>query len=195
MKPLVVAARELLWLGRGSVATGLGLLGAGLLLRSPFDLTALEAVTGALVFGLFVAGAGGSLVLGVRSGPAILYRRTFERAPAPPADVRGEGPRATALRAVGTASIASIAVMTVAVVALAVALLLFGEPRNKLLTRLPQLALLVGAGWMLVLGTIALWVAVWFRRWERRWGKVLICPRRHSGLLGPIYYVVPGRAS
>jgi hypothetical protein len=164
------------------------LVTAILVLTSGSQLTALEGVTSVVAFGVSVGAAGGRLVLGVRTGPSILYLRIFERAPAPPPGARGEAARATAVRAIAAALAVAAGLLLAAAVLLALTLTLVGEPQSRLFDHLPQLSALVAAGWMLVVGVVARRVAVWFARWEQRRGKVLVCPRLHSGSLRPVYY-------
>ena|SRR5437588_1704991 len=188
MMPLVVARRELRWIGRTASAAGILILIGDLSARSLTHVTGVEAVVTALVFGISTSAAMGSLVLGVRTGPSILYVRIFELAPSPPADARGEPPRATAIRGVATGLAAAAGLLAAAAILLGATLGLTGESADVFVKRLPDLTALVAGGWLLVLGVIALRVAVWFGRWEARRGKVLICPRLHSGMLRHVYY-------
>jgi hypothetical protein len=186
--PLVVARRELRWIGRTACAAAVVTLAGGLVAPALTHVTALEAVVSALVFGISASSAVGSLVLGVRTGPSILYLRIFELAPAPPPESRGEPPRATAGRGIGAGLAASAGLALAAVLLLGATLALTGESQDALVKRVPVLSALVAGAWMLVLGVITLRVAAWFERWEARRGKVLVCPRLHSGMLRHVYY-------
>lgn len=188
MGPLVVAAEELRWLGRGWCAAGLATLAAAVLSGSAGDLTRLEVAACALVFGLALGGAVGGLVLGVRTGPPILYRRIFDLAPPPPVGAGGESHRTTARRAVGVALATAVGLALASAAALVAALILLGAPQRDLFDHLPQASALVSGCWMLVAGLVALRVAVWFGRWERLRERVLVCPPLHSGLLRHVYY-------
>jgi hypothetical protein len=188
VRPLVVAAHELRWLGRGWLAAGVVTLGAVVVSGSLGELTALEVAAVALVFGLSLGGAIGGLVLGVRTGPPILYRRIFDIAPPPPPDARGESRRTTARRAVWTALAAGVFLALGAALALPATLILLGTPRHELLDHLPQAAGLVASGWLLVAGAVALEVATWFERWQRLHERVIVCAPLHSGLLRHVYY-------
>jgi hypothetical protein len=188
VKPSVVAARELRWLGWAWCAAGVAALGAGLAAGSVARLGTLEAAASVLVFGLSVGGSLGGLLLGVRTPPPILYLRIFDIAPEPPPHARGEAPRTTALRAVAAALAEVLPLMLLSALALAVTLLLIGEPQDELPDQLAQITAFVTGGWLLVAATIALRVAAWVTRWERLRGKVLICPPLHSGRLSHVYY-------
>jgi len=186
--PLVVAVKELRWIGRTTCVAGAVALAAGLVAHSLTEVTGLEAVVSGAVFGISTGAAVGSLVLGVRTGPSILYLRIFELAPAPPADARGEPPRATAVRGIAAGLAAGLGLLLAAAILLGATLGLTGESADEFVKRLAVLTALVAGAWMLVLGAIALRVGVWFGRWEARRGKVLVCPRLHSGMLRHVYY-------
>jgi hypothetical protein len=188
VRPLVVAAHELRWLGRGWLGAGVVTLGADLVSGSLADLGTLDVAASALVFGLALGGAAGGLVLGVRTGPPILYRRIFDLAPPPPVGARGEDHRATARRAVRAALAAAAGLAVAAAFALVAAMVLLGKPKHDLLDQLPQAAALVAGCWMLVAGAVALRVALWFMRWERLRQRVVLCSPLHSGLLRHVYY-------
>jgi hypothetical protein len=188
VRPLVVAAHELRWLGRGWLAAGVATLGAVLVSGSLDRLSTLEVAAVALVFGLSLGGAIGGLVLGVRTGPPILYRRIFDLAPPPPVEASGEDRRATARRAVLTALGAGAGLAVGAALALPITLVLLGTPRHDLLDHLPQATALVAGCWMLAAGAVAMQVTVWIERWQGLRQKVILCAPLHSGLLRHVYY-------
>jgi hypothetical protein len=188
VRPLVVASHELRWLGRGWLAAATVTLAAVLGSRSLGDLAGLEVGACGLVFGLAVGGSVGGLVLGVRTGPPILYRRIFDLAPPPPASARSERPEITARRAVATALVGALGLAAAAVFVLPVTLVLLGRPKHDVLDHLPQAAGLVAGCWMVVAGAVALRVAEWIRRWQSFSEKLVLCAPLHSGLLRHVYY-------
>ena len=188
MRQLVVPAHELRWLGRGWLGAGIVTVAVGLALGSPGDLAGLEIAASALVFALSLGGAVGGLVLGVRTGPSILYRRIFDIAPPPPPEARGEPHATTARRAVATALVVGVGLLAAAAFALPVTLILLGRPKHALFDHLPQIAALVAGCWMLAAGAIALRVATWIELWQGNRQKVVVCAPLHSGLLRHVYY-------
>ena len=184
----MVAAHELRWLSRGWLGMGAVILVAAVASRSLGDLTGIEVAACALVFALALGGAVGGLVLGVRTGPPILYRRIFDLAPAPPPEARGENPAVTARRAVGTSLMGSAFLIAGAAFLVPLTMVLLGRPKHALLDHLPQAVALVASCWMIATGTIASRVSIWFRRWEEGSERLVLCAPLHSGLLRHVYY-------
>jgi hypothetical protein len=186
---LVSAVAELRLLAANLGALGaLGVvldLGAGHLGR----LSPLETAGVLLVFGLSVGGTLASLVLGRRTGPAMLYRRVLDRAPPPPPNARPEPARRTTARAVGVALAMAIAFAVAATVLQALSITIMGKPRDEVPDHLVQAAALVAAGWLLVCAAAARVIARWFERWERARHKTVLCAPLQSATLGEVYFV------
>lgn len=148
-----------------------------------------EAYAAAVVFVLSVGSAVGGLVLGVRTGPLISYKRIFEIAPPPPVEAEAEAAPATAGRAVAVALAGVAGMAIVAAVVLVMTLGVLGTPRAEILEHLAPTAGLVAAGWALVSGLVTLRVAAWFARWQRPRGRVILCRPLTSGTMRHVYYV------
>lgn len=142
-----------------------------------------------LVFVLSVGSAVGGLVLGVRTGPLISYKRIFELAPPPPVDAEPEAAAATSARAVTVALASVVGMAIVASVALVMTLGVLGTPRPEILEHLAPTAGLLAGGWALVSGLVTLRVAAWFARWQRPRGRVILCRPLTSGTMRHVYYV------
>src|SRR5919108_6430318 len=180
---LVSAVAELRLLAANLGALGvLGVVldvGAGHLGRfSP-----LETAGILLVFGLSVGGALASLVLGRRTGPAILYRQVLDRAPPPPTDARPEPGRRPTARAAAVSLAMALAFAVAAAVLQALSITAMGKPRNEVPDHLLQAAALVAAGWLLVCAGVARVIAGWFERWERAREKTVLCAPLQSAIL------------
>jgi hypothetical protein len=172
------------WCLLGLVAVGLPFAFGGLL-----DMPGIQAAGVALVLGLSVACALGGVLLAELAGPASLYWRLFDRAPAAPSGVPHETPRRTALRA-GLAALAVAAVMTVICpVLLGIAYVLLGVPRDEVLPHLLAGTAVVVGGWTIACGLAALRVGHYFRHWERRRGRTVLCVPARSGQVRPVYCI------
>lgn len=189
MTTLVPAATELRAFGAAWCALGAATLAglAAVVLARGASAHAVAALSLALGLSVFAALAG--LLLAKRTGPAILYRRIFDRAPAIDGDVPVEPPRATARRVAWPALEAFAGFAAAAPLAAAVALVLIGTARADVLAELPVAALGLAGGWTLVAGLAALRIAYYFRRWERAKGKVVLCLPQRAGLMLHVYVV------
>ncbi len=148
-----------------------------------------EAYGAAVVFVISVGSAIGGLVLGVRTGPVISYKRIFDIAPPPPVGAEPEAAAITAARAAALALVSVAGMAIVAAVLLVITLAVLGTPRAEIMEHLVPTAGLVAAGWALVCGLVALRVAAWFARWQRRREKVILCRPLMSGTMRHVYYV------
>ena len=186
---LIPAVRELRWTGRTWLLAGALALAADVALGSIEQLPVAEAYGAAVVFVLSVGSAIGGLVLGVRTGPLISYKRIFDRAPPPPVEAQPEPAAQTASRAVAVALASTVGMAVGAAVLVAIALTVLATPREEILDHLAATAGLVAAGWALVCGAVTLRVAAWFARWQRPRGKVILCRPLASGTMRHVYYV------
>jgi hypothetical protein len=186
---LVPAVRELRWTGRTWLLAGMLGLAADVALGSLGSLPVAEVYGAALVFVVSVGSAIGGLVLGVRTGPLISYKRIFDIAPPPPPEAEPEPSVHTASRAVAIALASTAGMALVAAVVLTMTLGVLGTPRHEILERLAPTAGLVASGWAIVSGLVALRVAAWFARWQRPRGKVILCRPLVSGTMRHVYYV------
>lgn len=188
-RPVVAAATELRWAGATWCVVGATGLAVGLMAGSVGSFSPLEVSGTVLVFGLSVAAALGTVVLGRRATPAAWYWQVFELAFPPPPHIRLESSRATATRAVIAAVATGLWLAFVAAIVLALALLLMGKPGAEIPDHLAAAAELVASGWTLIAGAVALRVAAWFVQWERRHGRRVMCRPLRSGTMLQVYYV------
>src|SRR3954452_19849609 len=169
------------WCLLGLVAVALPLAFGGLL-----DMPGIQVVGVALLLGLSVACALGGVLLAELAGPASLYWRLFDRAPAAPAGGAHETPRRTAVRA-ALAALAVAAVMTlICPVLLGITYVLLGVPRDEVLPHLLAGTAVVVGGWTIACGLAALRVGYYFRHWERRKGRTVLCVPARSGQVRPV---------
>jgi hypothetical protein len=188
---LVHAATELRLLAAGQGVAGVTAALLAVALGDVGDFTPLEVMAVILVLGLSVAGALGRLVLGVRTGPHILYRQVLERSPPPPPEASGERLSRTVVRAVGVSAGSAAVFLMAATVLLAFGLVLMGKPRDEVPDHLAPAAALVAAGWLLACAVTARVIASWFARWERQRGRLVLCAPLRAATMGPVYFVAP----
>jgi hypothetical protein len=192
MATLVPAATELRLFGIAWCALGAAALAGLAVLLATAGATATEV--GALCVVLFVSlfGALGGLLLAKRTGPAILYRRIFDRAPQLTRAVELEPPRHTARRVVWPALGGFAGFAAAAPLFATLALVVLGSGRDEVLDRLAVPSVGLAGGWTLACGVVALRIAYYFRRWERAKGKRVLCLPRRAGLMLHVYVVVDG---
>jgi hypothetical protein len=191
---LVLPVAELRWLSRTWLALGLIVLGADLASGSVGRLSLLEIAGSCGLLALSVAGSVAGMMLGLRTGPEMLYAQIFDRAPLPPGELELEAQGSTASRAGWAAIGVAICLSIGAPMGTAVVLVLTGTPAASVLDHLPAASALVAAGWILACSASADQLRRWFARWERRRDRVLICGALSSGRLAPVYYSAPRRA-
>lgn len=185
---LVVAVRELRWVGFAWTAMGAAVMAAAVRADRLDALTGVEVIASGALLILSVGSALGGLVLGRRSGPASRYWQIFSVARQPPPWLTVEDGRRTAARAVAAALLGVLGMGLAALVAVAGTFTFAGLPRSQVLDHAPHAAPLVAAGWSLTSGLVTLRVAAWFERWERRNRRVILCHALRSGMMLHVYY-------
>lgn len=188
-RPLVRAATELHCFGRTWVVAGAVMLAAAAVAAASAGVSARAAAAIAASLGLSSGAVLAALLVGRRTGPAILYTRILDEAPGAPASLPREPAGVTARRVLAPALLIAVVLAGAGPLPVAGLLVLVGERPDEILPQLPAAALTVGGGWTLLCGLAGLRMSHYFARWERRRGKAALCRPLSAGLMRHVYCV------